>query len=158
MTSGIPKVDEDNTDGTVEGIEEYSKQSNPGGPLFTIPCRCCGRSNHSTIKLVERTPKGTNKVRFTCPIARRRTPMIWDSKLKDLILWPTAQRFAEHHQYRKEIVIRALTSFHKHGSGKWMSISRARNFRNEVISKCDECNRMGDEDRGMGIDRHSYTN
>jgi hypothetical protein len=133
-------------------------EKDPKGPLFIIPCRCCGRANHSTLQVVECTPMGTNMVKFTCPMARKKTPIIWDSKLKNLILWPTARRFAEHHKYRKEAATRALTSFHKYGSGKWMSTVRARNFRMEVISECEDFNRIGDKGKGINIDHHSCTN
>ena len=113
-----------------------------------IPCRCCGRANHSTFRVVEQTSTGISKVIFTCPMATKKTPIVWNIKLRNLIIWPTARRFAEHHQFQKETAIRALTSFHKYGSGRWMNISRAKNFRNEVISECECMYKIRENDKG----------
>ena len=130
------------------------------GFAFTRPCKCCGRTNHSMLQVIERTHTQIKKVRLVCPLAKKTVPMIWKEGMEELIIWPTAQRFAEYHQYRKEISIRALVHFHKYGSGKWMNISRVRNFKNEVINECDKVYAMRNSyNKGeKEIDGHSCIN
>ena len=106
------------------------------GLMYRKPCSCCGSDRHGTLEIVERISSAQNKVKFSCPMVRKRYPIIWKRNLKDLILWPTSKRFVEYHKHQEEAVRRALIPFRMYGGGKWMSNIRFLNFKDEVIQMC----------------------
>jgi hypothetical protein len=106
------------------------------GLMYMKPCSCCGSEKHGALEIVENISSTQNKVKFTCPMVRKKYPIIWKRNLKDLILWPTSKRFAEYHRYQEEAVRRALITFRMHGGGRWMSNIRFLNFREDVIKIC----------------------
>ena len=114
------------------------------GHMYRKPCSCCGSEKHSTLEIVEKISFKQSKVRFSCPMIRKKHPIIWKRNLKDLILWPTVKRFAEYHSYREEAVTRALIQFRMYGGGKWMSNIRFLHFRDEVIQMCKKTHKSSD--------------
>ena len=106
------------------------------GMMYKKPCSCCGSEKHGALEIIGNISSTQNKVRFTCPMVRKKYPIIWKRNFKDLILWPTSKRFAEYHHYQEEMVRKALVMFRMYGGGKWMSNIRFLNFRREVIQMC----------------------
>jgi hypothetical protein len=114
------------------------------GLIYRKPCSCCGSEKHGALEVVEKISSTQTKVRFSCPMVRKKYPIIWKRNLKDLILWPTAKRFAEYHSYREEVVKRALIPFRMYGGGRWMSNIRFLNFRDEVTQLCKKPRRSSE--------------
>jgi hypothetical protein len=114
------------------------------GLVYRKPCSCCGNERHGALEFIEKISSTQTKVRFSCPMVRKKYPIIWKRNLKDLILWPTAKRFAEYHSYREEVVKRALIPFRMYGGGKWMSNIRFLNFRDEVTQLCKKTRRSSE--------------
>jgi len=112
--------------------------------MYRRPCSCCGNNGHSAMGMLEKLSFTQRKVRFTCPMVRKKHPIIWRPNLRDLILWPTPKRFVEYHKYREETVRRALIPFRMYGGGKWMSNIRFLNFKDEVIQLCKKTHRSFD--------------
>ena len=114
------------------------------GLMYRKPCSCCGKESHSILEVIEFISTTESKVKFTCPMVRKRYPIIWKRNLKDLILWPTAKRFAEYHHYQDEGIKRALIPFRMYGGGKWMSNMRFLNFKDEIHKQCREVRRSSE--------------
>ena len=114
------------------------------GQMYRKPCSCCGSEKHGTLEIVEKISLTQSKVRFSCPMIRKKHPIIWKRNLKDLVLWPTAKRFVEYHRYREEAVMRALIPFRMYGGGKWMSNIRFLIFRDEVRRLCKKTHKSSD--------------
>jgi hypothetical protein len=106
------------------------------GLMYKKPCSCCGSEKHGALEIIENISSTQNKVRFSCPMVRKKYPIMWKRNLRDLILWPTSKRFAEYHHYQEEVVRKALLMFRMYGGGRWMSNIRFLNFRDEVIQMC----------------------
>lgn len=106
--------------------------------MYMKPCSCCGKDGHSILEVIEIISPTESKVKFTCPLVRKRYPIIWKRNLKDLVLWPTAKRFAEYHRHQEEVIMRALILFRMYGGGKWMSNMRFLNFKDELKQLCNE--------------------
>jgi len=114
------------------------------GLMYRRPCSCCGSDKHSALEILEKLSFQQRKVRFTCPMVRKKHPIIWKRNLRDLILWPTPKRFAEFHRYQEEAVRRALIPFRMYGGGKWMSNIRFLNFKDDVIQMCNKTRSSSD--------------
>jgi len=143
--------------------KEVAKHIHKKGLMYRKPCSCCGKESHSVLEAIEVISPTESKVRFTCPMVRKRYPIVWKRNLKDLILWPTAKRFAEHHDYQEEVVRRALISFRMYGGGKWMTNMRFLNFKDDVIQHCKKYQELLSDHsindvRGTDNQGHSYSN